>query len=53
MKTLKEFVRQQALPKGCMLKGYIVNEYFFFISKFLKQMHVDAPLMWDGDHDEE
>jgi hypothetical protein len=36
-----------------MAKGYIVNESFFFMFKFLKQMHIDAPLMWDGDHDEE
>jgi hypothetical protein len=36
-----------------MVEGLIVNKSFFFMFEFLKQMHVDAPIMWDGDHDKE
>lgn len=40
-------------PQKCIVEGYIVNEFFFFMSDILKRMHIDAQLEWDGDHDEE
>ena len=36
MKTLKEYIRNRARPKGSIAKGYVVNEALTFCSKYLK-----------------
>lgn len=37
-----------------MVKGHTINESFlFYLWVLKKQMHIDAPFMWDGNNDEE
>ena len=47
MKTLKRHVRQKAHLEGCMAKGYVLNESFFFLCEFLGKYFVDGPQFWD------
>ena len=43
MKTLKDFVRQRAQPEGSMAEGWLVQEYFVYISEYLSRVDPSMP----------
>jgi len=47
MRTLKRYVWQKAHPEGCMAKGYVLNEEFFFLCELLGKDYEDGPWIWD------
>jgi len=49
MKTLKRYVRQKTRIEGCMAEGYVFNESFFFLCKFLGKDFQDGPRIWDEE----
>ena len=48
MKSLKDFVRQRALPKGSIMKGYMVYQSMVYISKYLPNLakNINLPRIW-------
>jgi hypothetical protein len=43
MKTLKDFVRQNAWPEGSMNEGWLIREGIVFISQYLHQVDSSMP----------
>jgi hypothetical protein len=43
MKTLKDFVRQNARPEGSMSEGWLIQEGIVFISHYLHQGDSSLP----------
>ena len=50
MKILKRHVRQKVHLEGCMAKGYVLNEAFFFLCEFLGKEFVYGRQFWDEEH---
>ena len=38
LKSLKDFVRQRALPKGSMMQGYMLYQSMVYISQYLPNL---------------
>ena len=38
---------KKAHPEGCMAKGYVLNEAFFFLCEFLGKDYEYGPRIWD------
>lgn len=51
MKTLKDFVRQSARPKGSMAEGWLIQESLVYISEFLGQVDSSLPRLWSNEED--
>ena len=46
MKILKTFVRQKKRPEGSMAEGWLVQESFVWISKYLGRIDARMPRLW-------
>ena len=51
LKVLKGFVRDQSRTKGHMGKGIIVEELFFYTTKYTFQINPSTPKMWNANKD--
>ena len=49
MKTIKRYAQQKAHLEGCMGKGYVLNEEFFFLCEFLGKDFKYGPHLWDEE----
>ena len=54
MKKLKGFVRQREKPEGSMAEGYILYEFFYYSSEYIKQIeNRPCVMIWDDEIDED
>jgi hypothetical protein len=51
MKTLKDFVRTHARPKGSMVEGYAMEETLGYCIEYLTRFELTSKRVWDNKED--
>ena len=51
LKTLKDFVRQQAYPEASMAESWLVQEAFVYVSQYLFTIDSSLPRLWTEEDD--
>jgi hypothetical protein len=51
MKTLKEYMRNMAMPEASMAEGYMKDECIGFVTEYLQRFDVVQGRVWDAEEE--